>query len=121
MEIDNRINWSCFHKNGLTLDESFVFWTLRNYSLKKMIRKFKKLTSVEDAEKIKRTIRMKQSNHLFYTTGLEKGLRSFSEGHHKACLRYGVRIHPVAHQWVLDNRKWAINNTFIPMNDKNNE
>lgn len=102
----NDTDWKCIRDNGLNLDESFVWWTIQGKSLKEMIDQFVQLTG-KDRKLARGTLRNKIKNHKFYTEAQLNNRENFSEGHHKACVRYNVTIHPHARTWVIENRKWA--------------
>lgn len=105
------IDWQCIRENGLTLDESFVWWKLQGKSVQEMAEQFVHLTRNDEKPKDLKgaigTLRNKIKNHEFYTEGIRNNRENFSEGHHKACVRYNVILHPDARAWAIENRRWG--------------
>ena len=86
--------------NGMTLDESFVTWMLNGYAFPRMVEELGRLSGISNTKQLNNTLRRKINNHKFYTLGQTTD-RHFSIGHHEACVKFGVPIHPTACERVL--------------------
>lgn len=95
--------WQCIRKNGLTLDEMFVWMKKIGATDEKILRMYIELTG-DNEHLARRTLKNKNQNHIFYTTGVKSGFWHFSQGHHRACLRYDIMIHPIAKTYA--NETW---------------
>jgi hypothetical protein len=113
-------DWTTIRSNGLSLDEWFVWSMKQEMPEPDMVRIFKDLTGETNESRAKNTISYKRSNHKFYTRNLGRAV-GVSTGHHLACVRYGIEVHPLTKQWLIENTAWGqrlLSDTPVPVEQR---